>query len=526
MKLQPALIFGESMVLQRNKPIPVWGRSVRGDEITVTLGEVTRTVQAGDHYQNEEEISGNWCVIFPPMEACEETSLTIRSLRTGESLSFSHVAVGEVWLAGGQSNMEFLLKYDSQFEEVLEDPDDEQFRFFRYPQANFAGCLEKDNYPDDGFWRRWTTPEDRGFFSGPAAYMGRQLRKVLKVPVGIIGCNWGGSSAAGWTELSAIQQNPALSSILDWQKNIVDSLDYKKYMEASELPAAENSLQAQEGMDRFMMGIGLLEFFKNMPEEMPPVTYTPYLYGPRSINAPGQLFEHMLKKVAPYALRGFIWYQGEEDDMVERQFIYGELMKTLILSWRKLWKEDLPFLQVELAPYHGPAERVAAKDWPEMRRQQHRVTKELKDVHDICIMDSGHPYNIHVRKKKPVGERLALLARKYVYGEPNLLADSPELSQAERNGDEIILTFAGTGNGLALIEKPEEKGALEDVVSIEADGKKAQAEISIRDSRMILKSPAFRKAREIEIRFCELDYCTDPLFGSTGLPVFPFTVRV
>ena len=526
MKLQPALIFGENMVLQRQKPIPVWGRSVRGDLITVSLGEHTVTVKAGDHMQDEREVSGVWEAILPPMEACSEVSLSISSAKTREKVSFEHVAIGEVWLAGGQSNMEFWLEYDGQFEETAALPEDPDFRFFRYPQVNFAGCLEKDPYPDDGFWRSWGSREDRGFFSGPAAYMGLQLRKKLGVPVGIVGCNWGGSSAAGWCELGAIKETPALQSILTWQKEQEEKLDYRTYIEASEQPAPDPTAEIQTGLDKFMMGEGLLEFFQNMPEEMPPVIYSAYMYGPRSINAPGQLYTHMLTKVAPFALRGFIWYQGEEDDTCGRQAIYGELMKTMILSWRKLWKEELPFLQVELAPYGGPAPRVAAKDWPKMRQQQRSVTRQLKDVYDICIMDSGHPYNIHVRKKKPVGDRLALLALKHVYKDTKLLADSPSVLSCGREEDQVWISFADTGEGLVLREVPDEKGTLREVLEVFCDGKSVEARCEISEDTLRIYADEIKDADEITVCFCEMNYCTDPLFGSTGLPVFPFTVKL
>ena len=138
MKLQPALIFGENMVLQRGEPLPVWGRSVRGDKVTVTLGGNTAVSDAPQ---------GEWKVTLPAMEATEQTEMAISSQLTGESVTFRNVAVGEVWLAGGQSNMEFLLKYDEQAPEMLETPEDPGFRFFRYPQANFTGCLEMDPYP-------------------------------------------------------------------------------------------------------------------------------------------------------------------------------------------------------------------------------------------------------------------------------------------------------------------------------------------------------------------------------------------
>ena len=256
MKLQPALIFGENMVLQRGEPLPVWGRSVRGDKVTVTLGGNTAVSDAPQ---------GEWKVTLPAMEATEQTEMAISSQLTGESVTFRNVAVGEVWLAGGQSNMEFLLKYDEQAPEMLETPEDPGFRFFRYPQANFTGCLEMDPYPDDGFWRVWDTPENKGFFSGPSAYMGRKLREALGVPVGFIGVNWGGTPAAAWTAMEDLEQNPALKTVLDWHKEGCAALDLAKYYTVSDKPQPEPSQADQERLERFMMGIGFEEMVGKPP---------------------------------------------------------------------------------------------------------------------------------------------------------------------------------------------------------------------------------------------------------------------
>ena len=510
MKLQPALIFGEYMVLQQGEEIPVWGRSVRDDLVTVTLGENKAQAVAE---------KGLWCVKLPPMEACTETEMSITSEKTGECICICHVAVGEVWIAAGQSNMEFLLKYDEEAEKLFEEPEDAYLRYFRYPCANYTGCLEQHAYPDDGFWRRWDDRANRGFFSGPAAYMGRELRKVLGVPVGFIGLNWGGTPAAAWTSPEELAANPALKPVLDWQEAILKKADYRTYLEAAHEYTTELPPVEQERMDAFMMGVPMEEIMKTFPPMPMPQGYGPYMEGPLACIRPGGLYENMVKKVAPYAVKGVIWYQGEDDDFRGWQSFYDESMKSMIKSWRKLWKKELPFLQVELAPFEGVG-FTGAKAYDVTRHKQRQVTKELPGVYDVCIMDAGHRTNIHVRRKRPVGERLALLARKYVYGEASLAADSPELLSAVREDGQVILSFSHAGDGLKI------RGDIHDVLIVKADGRTVQAKVTLREDKMILECPEFALADRIEISYMEMNYCEAALFGRAGLPVSSFTGAV
>lgn len=166
MKLQPALIFGQNMILQRGIPIPVWGRSVRDDTVTVVLNGYTLHTQAK---------RGEWRVTFQPMEAVEDTSMTIASAATGERIEFGGVAIGEVWIAGGQSNMEFLLKYDEGADEMHNIPQDPMLRYFRYPQTSFLGQLERDAFPDDGFWREVGQRGEQGSFQRTGGLYGAQV---------------------------------------------------------------------------------------------------------------------------------------------------------------------------------------------------------------------------------------------------------------------------------------------------------------------------------------------------------------
>lgn len=510
MKLQPALIFGEHMVLQRSEAIPVWGRSVRDDHITVTLNGVTAAAVAE---------AGKWSVVFPAMEAVERTDMTITSCATGESIHFSDVAIGEVWLAGGQSNMEFFLKYDELAEEMYQDDADHYLRYFRYPTANFTGCVEKDAYPDDGFWRTWEDRQNRGMFSGPSAYMGRKLRKVLGVPVGFVGVNWGGTPAAAWTDIDSIRAVPALRPVLNWYEGTVKELDLLKYYRASDRPAEEPTPEETAQKDRFMMGIGLEEFFTNPPPPLPVMDYTPYMPGPRGAIRPAGLYDSMLTRVAPYAIRGAVWYQGEDDDFRGWSGFYDESMKALIKSWRNLWGKEFPFFQVELAPFCGRGV-TGAKEYYTMREKMRAVADALPGVHNVCIMDAGDEYNIHVRKKKPVGERLALLALKYAYGQSSLLADSPRLASAERQGESIFLHFSDVGDGLCL------KGELKPVLQVWADGEAVNWQAQVEGDTLTLTAQAFRSAGCVRVDFLRFNYCVAPLFNSEGLPAFSFHVEV
>lgn len=507
MKLQPAMMFAPNMVLQRDKPIPVWGRSVRGDTVTVTLNGVERRADCP---------VGEWKTEFPPMPATECTEMTIQSAITGESLHFGNVAIGEVWLAGGQSNMEFLLKYDEGAEEMKATPKDEGLRYFRYPQTSFLGNLERDLFPDDGFWRVWDSPENIGFFSGPAAYMGRKLRQALGVPVGFVGCNWGGTPAAAWTSLEDLKANPALKPVLDWQADVCAKLDWAKYEQDAEVPAGEPSEEQKAMNEAFMMGGDPAELMKKFTPK-PPEGYSPFVPGPKAAVRPAGLYQQILCHVAPYAVRGVIWYQGEDDDAREWHEFYDESMKTLINSWRKLWKEQLPFLQVELAPLDEGLGK--ALHYAVIREKQRAAMDALDQVHNVCILDAGDAHNIHVRKKRPVGERLALLAEKYVY-HMDVAADSPRLSDARRKGDTVELRFRFAEDG--LVWKPDPDVSLR----VEADGVSVTPEVSAQGDAMRLRCPAFAGAGKISIRYDEENYCVAGLFNSAGLPAFAFTVTL
>ncbi len=509
MKLNPAALFGEHMILQRNSELKIWGTSRENDTVTVELNGEKASAPV---------INGEWMVTLDPQPACFKTSMTISSLLTEETITFKDVAIGEVWLATGQSNMEFLMKYDFDLPETKNLPDDEYLRCYTTPQSAYLGYLELDSRPAQGFWRKWNTYDNRINFSAVAAYMGMILRKKLNVPVGIISCNWGGTPVTSWTALEDIEANPALQPVLKWHQDACDSTNWPKYMAASDRKPAPISPQQQRFNDRFMMGEDMSEFFRNFdPSKLPPVDFAPYNPGPRSIVRPAGLYEQMLRKTAPYAIKGVVWYQGEDDDAREWVDFYDESMKTMVACWRKLWGWTFPFFQIELAPFRGVG-ATGAKKYDVLRHKQNKAAQETEEMYDVCILDAGEEYNIHPRHKKIVGERLGRIIMKHVYGDDSLVADCPEFREAVREGNEITLSFDNRAAYLKV------RGCLRGALKVTINDEPVEYDADIDTDKLIIRGRFDNK--KVRIEYCEANYAPAVLFNSEGNPVYGFTCEV
>lgn len=507
MKLAVASIFGEHMVLQREKDIVIWGTSVSDDEITVSLNRITKKTKS---------VNSQWKVVFPPMEATFQTELKIESKKLKETITFSDIAIGEVWLAGGQSNMEFIVKYDVDAEKLKAEESDHYLRCYTVAQSPFIGFLEKEETPKWDYWKLWEEPEERIEFSAVATYMGKILREKLQVPIGIISCNWGGTPALTWTSMEEIKNNPLFSKVLEWQENAVENLNWRSYIETSEVQTPEATPEMQQFQEDFMMGKDMTEFFKKGVPPMNPNIYTPYLPGPRSCIRPAGLYDSMLCKVAPYGIRGAIWYQGEDDDARDWVDFYDESMKALIRSWRTLWNDEFPFFQVELAPFQGVGP-TAAKVYDVLRHKQYKATNEIENAYDICILDVGEQFNIHPRRKAKVGRRLADMAMKYVYGDDSKVADMPIATCAERSDNEITIMFDNTADGLHL------ENSIHDVLLLTNEKRNLEYSVEATNNMLILKGDF---EGQITIKYCESNYCVAAIFNSEDNPAFGFTFEV
>lgn len=502
MKLQPAMVFGSHMVLQRQQPVVVWGRGAEGDRVTVTLGSDSAAAQVR---------AGQWQVSLPAREA--ETGLTmhIQSEKTAEALTFTDVSVGEVWLAGGQSNMEFPFKYDIEEPDIAPGANDPQLRFFDYPEVSYPGHYESGRFEDYGFWRS-CTPEDVLWFSAVGYYFAAKLRQALGVPVGVIGCNWGGTPAITWIDRAEIESDPIFAPALAQYQAQLDELDWPRYEKMQQMQAAADPARKRAVEDVMLMGKDMSELWKTMEmPKTPPTEMVMMQLGPKSANAPGVLFDTMVRPLAPYGVRGVIWYQGESDD---GNAGYDGYMRAVQRSWSKLWGAELPFYQVMLAPF-GHWAHVTAGDYPGVRRLQKALADT--DPHFFCanIMDSGTEDNIHPRMKRPAGERLALLALKNAYAQ-SVQADSPSMDSVQLEPGQVAVRWKNAAGGLHI------RGGQLQALRVTVDGVPVEPVCTAEGDRLILKADAFQPGKQITLSFAEENYCVVNLYGGTGLPAFPF----
>ncbi len=436
--LQTAAIFQNGMILQREKPLTVWGTAKPGEQVTVEI--------QGRSADTAVDENGAWSVTLAPLSGSESETMTIDTAE--ESIRLEDVAVGEVWLAGGQSNMEFQMRYEKHKQEALEHCENPRIRFFDVPEVCYDGQLEEFDYSQMRTWRK-ATKADLDYFSAVGYYFQRELECVLDVPVGIVGCNWGGTTASVWMNPQTVERVGAPWMRLYEQKCAGRNMDaYWAEQHHNPMNNRGNLFDpfTEMVLPRTPSQEELMKMMSNLPEN-----YEELMAGmmqPQSI--PGCLYEHMLKTVAPYAIRGFLWYQGESDDDVPgMNVLYKDMLTGLIGDWRALWQENLPFLFVQLPGFEWWLWNNRKNEYPVIRECQQKVADTVEGAHLCSIADVGEEKDIHPKDKKTVGERLALLARHYVYGE-DILCDAPVAKEAVRDGKRITVTFVNAGKGLHI----------------------------------------------------------------------------
>jgi sialate O-acetylesterase len=238
------------------------------------------------------------------------------------------------------------------------------------------------------------------------------------------------------------------------------------------------------------------------------------IFGPHHPNRPGGLYHHMLSEISGYSCSGVIWYQGESDDYFSQ--VYAKLFTALIACWRRDWNEELPFLFVQLAPFENWV-GLKAMNFPELRKQQEMVANSVPRTWMTSITDSGNRHDIHPKNKRPAGERLGLLALKYIYGK-DVDAESPQFRSAVRVGDNICLQFNYAYRGLSVRRSQSNEW------EVIADGKKIAVFVKAHDDTVELSANDLASAKKIEIRFAQTNYCDVNLFNSADLPARPFSV--
>lgn len=527
MALTLAPIFASGMVLQHELPARVWGSADPGSRVEVSVqGQVAACIA------NED---GSWECVLQPLATSEDETLEVRS--GDERVVLTDVAVGEVFVAAGQSNMEYWMRYDHFVEAYRLSCANPRIRFFDQPKCSYPGQTDDFDYSKVGVWRK-ATPEDLDYFSAVGYYFARGLEVVLDVPVGIVGCNYGGTKSLAWMtpdharvvqpEQTAsferkLQGLPYEELLANGRVNPSNDKGYAIWpawnefflpqtptqQEIAEFMAAE----AQQAAGPADVG-GLAISGSNAVDKASGSAPHPGLMAPTK-EAPGALFTHMVLPIAGFVARGVLWYQGESDDEdAGAQPRYAEALRTVIADWRAAWHApELAFLVVQL-PGFGSWFGIDAHDWPTIRACQQQVADTDGHVWLCSMGDMGNKLDIHPKNKKPVGERLSLLALRHLFG-LDLLADAPRCVEATREESKVVLRFAHAGEGLEI------DGNKLEALELVCNGASVPYHAAIPGDRLILvlDEPA---DGPLEVRFAQTNWYRINLYNSAGIPVLPF----
>jgi sialate O-acetylesterase len=458
--VKPHAMFGDHMVLQRNATLPVWGTADPGEEVYVHLEVKTPDGKREEGQSVKADKDGKWTARLGAFPAGTDGVLTVRGQerrpapkekKGPNAVVFKDVAVGEVWVASGQSNMEWSLGGSPKGggPEAIKNSSNPNLRVFTVPK--FAVPTPQAGFnptpPNDKF-SRWlpSAPENAGMFTAVGYYFGRDLQKALNVPVGIIHTSWGGTPAQAWTSREALEADPALKYYVEELAKRKEGWDPNKVKEQHEAALLKWKAAAEEAKKA------------GMPEPRRPGMPQEPGTGP---NDPTTLYNGMIQPLLPYAIKGAIWYQGESN--AGKPIEYRTLYAAMIADWRKRWGDDFPFYCVQLAPFN--AGNPEADNWAFLREAQAIASEKVKHAGVAVITDAGHATDIHPQRKEPAGARLALLALANDYGQ-KVEFSGPAYKSLKVDGNKAAVSFDHVGGGLVA-----EKFTMEDGTSAGADGK-------------------------------------------------------
>jgi len=483
----PAL-FSDDMVLQRDMPIPFWGTAFPGEKILVTLNGQTAYATTDN--------SGKWILRLAPLEAGGPYKVTVIAQDT---LVFSNVLIGDVWVASGQSNMEMPIAPNQWFTGIknyqaeLSNSKDTLLRVFTVTKNTTA------NIPQTQVIGKWqeSKPENSGGFTAIGYFFGLGLRKELGIPIGIINTSYGASPAQAWTSYKILSNDPDFQIILDnW--NRIDG-EYKAKIAKFETDSTLWSSQAAEALSE-----GRPES-SNKPQ--PPIR--PILPQKR----PASLYNGMLAPLIPYAIKGVIWYQGEGN--ADNPKLYQKLFPAMISNWRDNWGQgDFPFLFVQLPNFMKPQTLPSEGGWAGLREAQTR-TLRLPNTGMVTTIGLGEEKDIHPKNKQDVGKRLVQCALAKVYGR-EVQYSGPVFEKMKIRGKQIHLYFQKTEGKLMATSSKELKGfaiAGEDRNFVWGNAKIKGHQVVVHNSKV--KEPA-------AIRYSWASNPIGNLFNKAGLPAVPF----
>lgn len=489
--IQPAPIFQDGAVLQRDMPLPVWGVAAPGEKVTVRFaGQTQATVADSD---------GKWRVTLEPLAASSTPATLV--IEGENTLQLQDIVVGEVWLASGQSNMEWIVanSTDADLERLTA-------RFPLVRELKVARTTAEA--PASTVKAQWNaaTPDTVAKFGAVSYFFARELHLALEgIPVGILNATWGGTPVETWMSAEMLARDPAFAVV---QQRWADAM--QKYpQEQTNFQSRLKEWQAEKAAAK-AEGRRFTQQEPRAPD------------GPDSPRRPTALYNGMIAPLVPAAFRGAIWYQGEGNAM--RAAEYHPLFSAMIEGWRRDFQHaDFPFYWVQLASFRF-AGNAEGRQWAALREAQTRTLSLPATGQAIAIdADTSDANDIHPRNKLVIGRRLARLALAQTYGFKDLVDSGPRYAGME------AIAAAADGSARAALRlsfAPANRRIRHAALQLTgfeiaaADRVFHAAEARIEDGHVIVSSPAV--AAPVAVRYAWRNAPEAWLEDDLGLPVPPF----
>ncbi len=475
-KLSVGDIFTNSMVLQRDTKVKVWGEAPNNAEIVIQFNNQLKKTKTKD---------GKWVITLSSMPFGGPYEMEISS--GNEKIKLSDILIGDVWLAGGQSNMEFALRREIHAAEEIPTANYPNIRYYKAPRKIYPTQEIDKQY--------WTacTPKTAGEMSAIAYYFARDIQREINIPIGIIQTPFGGTTAEAWMSRELLVSNPDFKPTVERYDSIIINYRSNEY----------DSLYGDFQQKTVAYNDSVKKGFKKAEKPEEPM-------GEKNFRRPYTLYYNMLLPLMPYTLKGILFYQGESN--TARGYQYRSMFPALISEWRKDFaKGNLPFLFIQLPKFD-----TKTRDWAELREAQLLTSKKVKNTGMAVAYDQGNPKDIHPTDKRIVAHRLTQLALGKVY-DRKIVYQGPDLKSVKTTKKQLILTFNNIGSGLVCADKSTE---LKGFSICAKDGLFYPAKAIIVNNTVILSSELVPNPKYV--RYAWANSMDINFFNKEGFPASPF----
>lgn len=433
-------LFQSDMVLQRDKPIRIWGWAAPGETVTATFAGQTQTATAA--------ADRSWKVTFSAQPA-NATPQEILVKGKNQTIALKNILIGDVWLLGGQSNMEFPISNADNGDLEMVSANFPNIRLITVPQQN--GPDAKTAFPR---WYRWSdwdkthfrqgywdacTPESVHHMSAIGYVFARRIHMATQVPIGLINVSRGGTCIETWTPLEllkSINTPEVQTKLAEWDKKVAE---FNPQKNLEERISKFNQRTAQLKADG-----------KDVSDRTPP---TDLQSGPAlDMNRPGNCYASVIAPIAGLAVKGAIWHQGYNNAMESNGHVmYYQLFAPMIKAWRTAFNDpNMAF---------GIISQCTDGEPQDLENFLSRTVDEgiyIRDVHYQTFLDfqKAGDKNIgfassfdqrrnwyHPQIKIPVGERIARWALATQYGMKQIRWLPPTIQETQIEAGKIVLTF-------------------------------------------------------------------------------------